>query len=149
MLCPVTTCGAGKSEIYNFWWLISVTLVVDWLFCPEILVWCGDLRRPFAVLWMYICTWGGGSIYRWWGHLNPTCHNWTFWTFALGGGGEWKTSSNCMGKRPCTQAERPRAQSLNEPPGETFNTWFLYFVVVGKFWCVIFFGCTFCKMSEI
>ena len=41
VLCPVTTCGAGKSEIYNFWWLISVTLVVDWLF----------LSRNFGLVW--------------------------------------------------------------------------------------------------
>ena len=30
------------------------------------------------------CRWGGGSICRWWGHLNTTCGNWTF--FAPGGG---------------------------------------------------------------
>ena len=48
------------------------------------------------------CTWGGGSMFRWWGHLNTFCLNQTFYLFAPSGSGEQKTSSNCMGARPCT-----------------------------------------------
>ena len=95
---PWLCTPAGHTR--DFWWLFRVTLVVDWRFLPQNF---GQVVGTYKGLLPFCkCTWGGGSICRWWGHLNTKCHNWTFEFFALRGSGEQKTSSNCMGMRPCT-----------------------------------------------
>ena len=64
------------------WWLVRVTLVVDWLFLPQNF---GPVVGTYeGLLWLCECTLGGGSIFRWWGHLTTICTNRTF--FAAGGG---------------------------------------------------------------
>ena len=64
---------------FIYWWLVRVTLVVDWRFLPQNfgqVVGTYEGFLPFCE-----CTWGGGSIFRWWGHLNTFCLNQTFWPF--------------------------------------------------------------------
>ena len=52
------TTSLPVPMLLRHWWLVRVTLVVDWLFFA-LKFWCsgGDLRRPFAVLWMYMGWW--------------------------------------------------------------------------------------------
>ena len=53
------------------WWLVRVTLVVDWLFLPwNFSVVVGTYE---GLLLFCECTWGGESIFRWQGHLNTIC----------------------------------------------------------------------------
>ena len=64
-----------------FWWLVRVTLVVDWLFLPQNF---GPVVGTYeGLLRLCECTLGGGSIFRWWGHLTTIggnrsffCHRW-------------------------------------------------------------------------
>ena len=77
---PVSTQKKHKKTMYfvTYWWLVRVTLVVDWLFLPRnfgLVVGTYKFLLPFCE-----CTYGGGSICRWWGHLNTTSHNQTFCT---------------------------------------------------------------------
>ena len=60
-------------RISTFWWLVRVTLVVDWLFLPQNF---GPVVGTYeGLLQLSECTWGGGSICRWWGHLTSIwCH---------------------------------------------------------------------------
>ena len=53
---PLPQLRWGKDETY--WWLVRVTLVVDWRFLPR-KFWFGggDLQRSFAILWMYMGWW--------------------------------------------------------------------------------------------
>ena len=142
------------------WWLVRVTLMVYWPFLPQ-KFWqvVGTYKGllPFCE-----CTWGGGSIFRWWGHLNTFCLNQTFWPFALRGGAEWKIASNCMGVRPfALSAQGTRPRTPNEPPRETFTagvfllwTWNLYmcrchilFLQIRKCWWIyILYYCLFRKI---
>ena len=63
------------------WWLVRVTLVVDWLFLPQNF---GPVVGTYeGLLQLCECTLGGGSIFRWWGHLTTIsgnrsffCHRW-------------------------------------------------------------------------
>ena len=64
------------------WWLVRVTLVVDWLFLPQhfgLVAGTYEGLLPFCE-----CRWGGGSICRWWGHLTTICGNRTFCTDSCG-----------------------------------------------------------------
>ena len=64
-------CGGDLT-----WWLIRVTLVVDWLFLAQNF---GHVVGTYeGLLRLSECTWGGGSIFRWWGHLTTICTNQTF-----------------------------------------------------------------------
>ena len=61
-----------------FWWLVRVTLVVDWLFLPQNF---GPVVGTYEGLLPFCeCTWGGGSMFRWWGHLTTIRGNRTFCT---------------------------------------------------------------------
>ena len=64
------------SELFVFfrnWWLVRVTLVVDWLFLPQNF---GPMVGTYeGLLRLCECTLGGGSIFRWWEHLTTTCGN--------------------------------------------------------------------------
>ena len=65
-----------SSTAIPFWWLVRVTLVVDWLFLPQNF---GPVVGTYeGLLWLCECTLGGGSIFRWWGHLTTICTNRTF-----------------------------------------------------------------------
>ena len=58
------------------WWLVRVTLVVDWLFLPQNF---GPMVGTYeGLLQICECTLGGGSIFRWWGHLTTIRGNQTF-----------------------------------------------------------------------
>ena len=61
---------------FYFWWLVRVTLVVDWQFLPQNF---GQVVGTYEdLLWLSECTWGNDSTLRWWGHLNITLCNQTF-----------------------------------------------------------------------
>ena len=65
--------------LWHNWWLVRVSLVVDWWFLPRtfgLVVGTYEGLLPFCE-----CTWGGGSMFKWWGHLNPFCLNQTFRPF--------------------------------------------------------------------
>ena len=80
----ITSCPAfrmafslprNQSETVH-WWLVRVTLVVDWLFLPQNF---GQVVGTYeGLLRLCECTLGGGSIFRWWGHLTTICTNRTF-----------------------------------------------------------------------
>ena len=55
------------------WWLVRVTLVVDWRFLPQNF---GHVVGTYeGLLQLCECRLGGGSFCRWWGHLNTLwCH---------------------------------------------------------------------------
>ena len=56
--------------------------MVDWLFLPQNF---GPVVGTYeGLLRLCECTLGGGSIFRWWGHLTTICTNRTF--LATGGG---------------------------------------------------------------
>ena len=60
----------------TFWWLIRVTLGVDWLFLPKTF---GLVVGTYkGLLPLFECRWGSGSICRWWGHLTTACWNQAF-----------------------------------------------------------------------
>ena len=60
----------------DYWWLVRVTLVVDWLFLPQNF---GPVVGTYeGLLRICECTLGGGSIFRWWGHLTTIRGNRTF-----------------------------------------------------------------------
>ena len=64
-MCYVTIIENPYDLCRNVWWLVRVTLVVDWLFLPRnfgLVVGIYEGLLPFCE-----CTWGGGSICRWWG----------------------------------------------------------------------------------
>ena len=49
------------------WWLARVTLVAGLVFLPQNF---GMVMITYEGLFPFCkCTWGGASIYRWWGHL--------------------------------------------------------------------------------
>ena len=51
-------------------------VVVDWLFLPQNF---GPVVGTYkGLLRLCECTLGGGSIFRWWGHLTTICTNRTF-----------------------------------------------------------------------
>ena len=58
------------------WWLVRVTLVVDWRFLPQnfghVVGTCEGLLQ------LCECRLGGGSFCRWWGHLNTLWYHQTF-----------------------------------------------------------------------
>ena len=59
-----------------YWWLVRVTLVVDWLFLPQNF---GPVVGTYeGLLRLCECTLGGGSICRWWGHLTTISGNRSF-----------------------------------------------------------------------
>ena len=70
-----------EVEIYSpqgkyHWWLVRVTLVVDWLFLPQNF---GPVVGTYeGLLRLCECTLGGGSIFRWWGHLTTIGGNRSF-----------------------------------------------------------------------
>ena len=71
----------GCTVKRHHWWLVRVTLVVDWLFLPQNF---GPVVGTYkGLLRICECTLGGGSIFRWWGHLTTiggnqtfSCHRW-------------------------------------------------------------------------
>ena len=61
---------------FFFWWLVRVTLVVDWLFLPQNF---GPVMGTYeGLLQLCKCTLGDGSIFRWWGHLTTIGGNRSF-----------------------------------------------------------------------
>ena len=121
----------------NCWWLVRVTLVVDWRFLPRnfwqvvggpMKAFCRSVNVHGMVvlcsggvlteLFYLFALRGGGERKT---SLNcmgmrpctlTFCLNQTFWLFAPRGGGERKTSSNCMGARPCALGVRPCALGM-------------------------------------
>ena len=70
---PNLICTKPNLPLSHFWWLVRVTLVVDWQFLPQNF---GHVVGTYKGLLPFCeCTWAGGSICRWWGHLNTKCHN--------------------------------------------------------------------------
>ena len=66
-----------------FWWLVRVTLVVDWWILPQNF---GPVVGTYeGLLWLCEWTLGGDFTSRWWGHISRICDNWSF--SATGGGG--------------------------------------------------------------
>ena len=66
-----------------YWWLVRVTLVVDWWILPQNF---GPVVGTYeGLLWLCECTLGGDFTSRWWGHISRICHNGSF--SANGGGG--------------------------------------------------------------
>ena len=52
----------------HFWWLVRVTLMVDWLFLPQNF---GPVVGTYeGLLQLCECTSAGGSFCKWWGHLS-------------------------------------------------------------------------------
>ena len=67
--------------IFHFWWLVRVTLVVGLVFLPQNF---GLVVGTYEGCSLFCkCRWGGDSTWRWWGHLNTTCSNWTCLNFLL------------------------------------------------------------------
>ena len=64
----VEGCLWWRQEVRaSNWWLVRVTLVVDWLFLPQNF---GPVVGTYeGLLRLCECTLGSGSIFRWWGHL--------------------------------------------------------------------------------
>ena len=59
-----------------YWWLVRVTLVVNWLFLPQNF---GPVVGTYeGLLRLCECTLGSGSIFRWWGHLTTIGGNRSF-----------------------------------------------------------------------
>ena len=57
----------------TYWWLVRVTLVVDWQFLFQNF---GQVVETYEGHLLFCeCIWGGDGTWRWWGHLNTTCHN--------------------------------------------------------------------------
>ena len=78
-------------DLFVYWWLVRVTLVVDRQFLPQNF---GLVLGTYEGLLLFCeCTWGGGSIFRWWGHLNTFCLNRTFWPFCTE---RWWGMKNCV-----------------------------------------------------
>ena len=70
----MTKISVTKEKLH--WWLVRVTLVVDWLFLPQNF---GPVVGTYeGLLRLSECTWGSVSIFRWWGHLTTICTNRTF-----------------------------------------------------------------------
>ena len=68
-----------QLSVWCNWWLVRVTLVVDWLFLPQNF---GPVVGTYeGLLRLCECKWGGDSTCRWWGHLNTTCYNRTCLNF--------------------------------------------------------------------
>ena len=111
------------------WWLVRVTLVVDWLFFA-LKFWCGggDLRKSFAILWMYMGWWIYFQV------VGTPLHYLSEPNFLYPQVvGTLKPSTNTVRPPHPLAPLRP----LDEPPGETFTAWFLYLVWTEKkykFW---------------
>ena len=59
-----------------YWWLIRVTLVVDWWVLPQNF---GPVVRTYeGLLWLCEWTLGGNSSSRWWGHISTICDHRSF-----------------------------------------------------------------------
>ena len=70
-----------ENNVLSYWWLIRVTLVVGLVFLPKNFgpVGRGGRGRGYEGLLLFCeCTWGGGSVCRWWGHLTAKCCNCIF-----------------------------------------------------------------------
>ena len=66
----------------TYWWLVRVTLVVDWLFLPQNF---GLVVGTYeGLLRLCECIWDGGSICRWWGHLTTIGANRNFFAACSG-----------------------------------------------------------------
>ena len=67
----------------NHWWLVRVTLVVDWLFLPHNF---GPMVGTYKGL-LVLCEWtlGEDCTSRWWGHISTICHHQSFSTTGAGG----------------------------------------------------------------
>ena len=107
-VCLGIDCSLPTRLTSSFhWWLVRVTLVVDWLFCLEILVWWWGPTKAFCpsvnVHGVEVLFAGGGD--------SSTLHVITE-LFALRGSRERKTSSNCMRARLRAQGMRPCALTL-------------------------------------
>ena len=58
------------------WWLVRVTLVVDWLFLPQNF---GPMVGTYeGLLWLCEWTLDGDCTSRWWGHISTICHHQSF-----------------------------------------------------------------------
>ena len=70
-----------------FWWLVRVTLVVDWWILPQNF---GPVVGTYeGLLWLCEWTLGGDFTSRWWGHISRICDN---RSFSATGGGALKPS---------------------------------------------------------
>ena len=66
----------GTQRTTYFFWLARVTLAVDLLFLPQNF---GLVVGTYEGLLLFCeCTWSGGSLCRWWGHLTTICGNQMF-----------------------------------------------------------------------
>ena len=66
--------------------------MVDWWFLPRNF---GLVVGTYEGLLLFCeCTWGAGSMFRWWGYLNTLCLTELFDLFAPTGGGEQKLVKN-------------------------------------------------------
>ena len=82
-----------------YWWLVGVALMFDFVFLPQhfgLVVGTYELLLSFCE-----CTWGGGSICRWWGHLTTICANQTFCRHRWWGPKNL-VSNNCCSPCPLT-----------------------------------------------
>ena len=60
----------------HYWWLVRVTLVVDWRFLPQNF---GPVVGTYeGILPLWECRCGGDCCCKWWGHLTTLCDNQTF-----------------------------------------------------------------------
>ena len=68
------TKNGYKTSYY--WWLVRVTLVVDWWVLPQNF---GPVVGTYEGL-LRLCEWtfGGDSSSRWWGQTSTICHHQTF-----------------------------------------------------------------------
>ena len=64
------------------WWLVRVTLVVDWRFLHQNV---GPMVGTYkGLLLLCECRWGGDCTCRWWGHLTSICYYQTFLSQVVG-----------------------------------------------------------------
>ena len=83
------------------------------------------------------CRCGGDSTFRWWGHLNTTCHNGTCSNFlhseVVGNEKLGKTALTPCSKLTLEHKKnysqndllQTKALTPNEPPGESFTAWYV------------------------
>ena len=99
---------------FLFGWLVRVPLVVGWLFLPwnfGAVVGTYEGLLPFCE-----CTWGGESIFRWWGHLNTICLNQTFCVRRWWGQREQRGGGGVKGGEGCKGGWRVFALPLHPLP---------------------------------
>ena len=100
-ICFLVLAFCLKVFINTNWWLVRVTLVVDWLFLPRnfglVVRTYEGLYRSVNVHGVVVLCSGGGDTWTLFVLTDP------FDLFAPRDSGERKTSSNCMDARPHAQ----------------------------------------------